>query len=1283
MAMRADQHALRKRLQTIVRRQQRRQPVDREKQSLEQLLQQSLELRQRRVTSLPELRLDESLPIWGKRDEIAAAIGEHQVVVVCGETGSGKSTQLPKICLAAGRGISGFIGHTQPRRIAARTIASRLADELQSQVGGHVGFKIRFTDTVQPNTYVKLMTDGILLAETQQDRYLERYDTLIIDEAHERSLNIDFLLGYVKRLLPKRPDLRMIITSATIDAERFAAHFGENDRPAPVIEVSGRSYPVETRYRPTIEDGGQQEDGILDGVAELFEAGPGDILIFLPTEREIRDVAKRLRGWSQRRQERAEVLPLYSRLSTAEQNRVFQVTRKRRIVLATNVAESSLTVPGIRYVIDTGTARISRYSPRSKVQRLPIEAVSRASADQRQGRCGRVAPGICVRLYGEDDYLARDRYTTPEIRRTNLAAVILQMLALRLGAVDEFPFLDPPRADAIRDGYKTLFELGAIDQQRRLTELGKKMSRLPVDPRIARMILAAEDENCLAEMLIIAAALEVQDPRDRPVEKQQAADEAHRRFANENSDFVSLLTIWDFFHRLKGELSRSQLRKACQQNFLSHVRLREWQDVHRQLKQLVESSGLQVQTRRDEYDAIHRALVPGLLSNVAVLAEWHEYQAAGGARAFLWPGSGLFGKKPKWVVAAEAVETSKRYLRTVARVEPDWIESRADHLVKRSYYDPYWSRKQGTVMASEKVSLFGLLLTAGRRVPFGRIDAEKSRALFIQHALVEGQVRLDASFFKHNQQLVEDLRNLGARSRRAGYLIPEGVLYEFYDVRLPHDVHDVATLRPWLQHADAATKQGMQMREADLIPEAPNALPNVEAFPDELPTGSLNLSLDYRYVPGDQRDGVSLDVPLAACRQLDAQQLEWAVPGLLEEKLVCLIRSLPKSIRRSLVPAPESAAKAASRLDFGSQPFLPAVAAALSEIAGETIPLNAFDLTRLPQHLRVHVRVVDDEGEVIAEGRDLDELRKSLPAEEATDNGLIDDPRWQLAAITQWDFGELPREVVIQKAGMSLTAYPALVDAGDSVALRLIDRPEIALRSSRRGVRRLVCLKENRELKSQVQWLPQLNQHEIYASTLGYVVDLPAQLRELLADLAFLEGQPLPRDDQQFQELMVRGRRQMLVVIQDLATLMLPLWEAYHDTRLVLDAARAPQMRDAVQDAEQHLRDLLGEGFLIETPWPWLQQYPRYLQAIAYRIDKLTSGGAARDEENREILLPFWLSYLERHREHELRGIFDPELQRFRWLLEELRVSLFAQQLGTAEKVSPKRLDKQWAKTQM
>jgi len=1294
--MQADRHRLRNLLRAVRRAEEEGRRPDEPLARFHELLEASARRREARAGLVPPLVYDKSLPVVAHRDQIAAAIREQQVVVVCGETGSGKSTQLPKICLEIGRGVSGLIGHTQPRRIAARSIAARLAEELKTSVGQKVGFKIRFTDTTGPETLVKIMTDGVLLAESQQDRYFDQYDTLIIDEAHERSLNIDFLLGYLHRLLPKRSDLRLIITSATIDAPRFAEHFKSDLGPAPIIEVSGRTYPVEVRYRPLVrEDDGEEIEtlrGVADAVEEVCRLGAGDVLVFLPTERDILEASHRLRG-RELPGGKADLLPLYARLSTAEQNRVFQPHSGRRIVLATNVAESSLTVPGIRYVVDTGTARISRYSARSKVQRLPIEAISRASADQRKGRCGRVGPGVCVRLYSEEDYLAREPFTSPEIQRTNLAAVILQLLALELGPIDEFPFLDPPRAEAIRDGHKTLFELGAIDGERRLTPLGRQLARLPVDPRIGRMILEAGREQCLADVLVIAAALEVQDPRERPADRQQEADLAHGQWADPESDFLGWLNLWDFVHRLKAQTTRSQFRKACRQNFLSEVRLREWQDVHRQLLDMVAQFGLKPGKRRwtgpvklqgpitehAAYAAIHRSLLAGLLSSVAQRGETNEYTAAGGGKFLLWPGSGVAATKPKWVIAGELVETARRYLRTVARLDPHWIEPLAGHLVTRSYSDPHWDRRAGGAMASEKVSLLGLTIVPRRRVRYTHIDPRASRQLFIQHALVEGDFETKAEFFRHNRQLIEALEARAAKARRRELLVDPQIVYDFYDARLPAAVVDAPSLDKWRREAERANRRVLLMTEQDLLGPDPPAVGGAE-YPDALALDRMQLPLEYHFEPGAPQDGVTVTVPREGLGLLSEERLAWLVPGLVAEKVQALVRSLPKAVRRNLGPAPDVARKVAERLEFAAGPFLPQVARALSAEAGEEIRPELFDLARLPPHLFMKVRVIDEGGRAVIEGRDLAALREHLGEEALPPQPPPGQSPWHRDGITRWDFGRLPERAELRRGGLVLVKFPALVDAGESCQLRLADSLPEAERLTRQGALRLFVLAEQRALRTQISWLPHIDKLRIYAAPLARGVPIDDQIRDFLAARAFYATSTIPRDAETFEAMLRAGRQQIVPAVQESAKFIFALFEAYHELRLALEQPRPPTWQAALDDLRGQLAALLPPGFLTSTPWEWLEHFPRYLRGMSLRLKKLGSGGQVRDREGQAIVGQHWQAYLDAAERQRKEGVENPELVLYRWMIEELRVSLFAQELGTSLPVSPKRLEKQWEK---
>lgn len=1279
----ADRYRFRQRLRRLRKAAERREPLQDKAERLGESIERSIRTRQQRLVARPVVAFQHDLPILDHRAEIAAAVECHQVVVVCGDTGSGKSTQLPKICLDMGRGVDGMIGHTQPRRIAARTIAARLADELNCTLGDLVGYKIRFTDTVGPQTFIKLMTDGILLAESAGDPFFNQYDTLILDEVHERSLNIDFLLGYLKRLLPKRPDLRCIITSATIDPQRMAEHFLTQTTTVPIIEVSGRTYPVEVRYQPpepyTDESEPDVPEQVVQAIEQLTAEIQGDFLVFLPTERAIREVAKAIAGWNRVRARKLDVLPLYARLPAKEQNRVFAAHAHQRVVLATNVAESSLTVPGICAVIDTGMARIRRYSARSKVERLPIESISRASADQRKGRCGRIGPGICVRLYDETDYLARDAFTTPEIRRANLAQVILQTLAYRLGPIEDFPFVDPPHVEAIRDGYKTLFEIGAIDTQRCLTSIGRVLGRLPVDPRIGRMILAADAERCVDDVLIIGAALEAQDPRERPVEKADAADAAHAQFVEEKSDFASYLKLWDFYHHLKDTLSRNQLLRACRQNFLSYNRLREWADIYRQLRRVVQESGRRVATRSGDLDAVHRALLTGLLSGVSFRDDGYQYTGSAGVKLYIWPGSVLFRSKPLWIMAAEQVETTRRYCRTVAQIQPEWIEPLAKHLVKYSYQDPHWSRRKLAPMVWQRVTLYGLPIIARRRVALGPVDPETARQLFIQNALVEGQVGRSFGFLRHNADVLRDLEQLAARQRRTDWVVGDEAVFDFYDRTLPDDVYDVPRLRRWLKETERHNQRALRMCPEDFLDSVATS-DATDLFPDTLPNEHVRLPLKYRFEPGHDSDGVLVTVPRSIINQLSADQLDWLVPGRLEEKITALIRSLPKSIRRAFVPAPDTARQVAARLEFGQGPFLSELARVLQEMGGETVPLDAFQLDRLPSHLVMKVEVIDDDGKPLVVDTDLAHLQAEYGPEADGAIGQIDDPRWDQPGVRTWEFGDVPNEVSLRRGGMRIQAFPALVVQADGVALRLVDTRDRAEHEFRAGLRALYAWARQRDLQSQVTHLPKWKEIRLLGATLPDARNLERYVRDLLADRAFLAEQPLPRTASEYHARLAESGSRIAMAVQDIASLLHPLVRAHHRARLAMEDLPSDRWKAAETDIANQIDALSRSGFLVGTPWSWLQQLPRFFQAIVYRIDKLLHGGAVRDATGMADIEPWSDRYTQRAASHSQRGIIDPELVLFRWMIEELRVSRFAQPLGTSIPVSPQRLEKQWAR---
>lgn len=1228
-----------------------------------------------RVARLPNPCLDESLPVFQRADEIAELLAKHQVIVVSGETGSGKSTQLPLIALRSGFGANGLIGHTQPRRIAARSVAARLAELIGKPLGEEVGYQVRFTDQTSEQTYVKLMTDGILLAETQSDRFLDRYELLIIDEAHERSLNIDFLLGYLKNLLPKRPTLKLIITSATFDTEKFAQHFCDPaGNPAPVVHVEGRTYPVEIRYEPP-DDSESDEDvqrAIVRHCRELISRRDGDVLVFLPTEMEIRHVAKKLRAGL--RDSAVEILPLYARLSPAQQNEIFRPAQHGRIVLATNVAESSITVPGIRYVVDTGTARISRYAPRTKIQRLPIEPISQASAKQRSGRCGRVAPGICIRLYSEADFLARPEFTTPEIRRTNLAGTILQLLALRLGPIDEFPFIDPPSPELIRDGFKTLFEIGAIDERRQLTELGRRLSRLPVDPRMGRMLFAADELGCLNETLIIAAALELQDPRIRPAEKQTEADAAHRQWNDPRSDFLAILNLWDFVVQLKETLSRSRYRTALEQHFLSPTLIAQWQDIHRQLLEIVRDSGLQVHRRRNDADAIHKSLLTALLSSVATLSDKSEYLGAGGIKLFLWPSSGVIGSKPKWIMAAEMVETSRRYARTVAAIKPEWIEPIAGHLIERTAHDPYWSETSETVLAYQKTTLFGLTIRARERVNYTKIDPETSREIFIEQGLVQGKLRRSFEFLEYNRLLMAEVEQLAKKTRQPQLLLDSTPVANFYYRKLPVAAVDARSLTELLKKNPQLTSQ-LQMKPEDLG-LADDLWTAARELPDQVRVGNAQFPVRYEFQPGAEHDGASVVVPRAALSQVDEVQLGWLIPGLLKDRIIAMIRSLPKPLRRRLVPAPDVADRVLKEIPFGEGLFVEAVAKALSRIAGEPIRPDAFPAQAIDRHLLVNLIVQDDAGQTVAQGRSLREIRQAIGS--TSDSGiLVDDASpWNQSGLTDWTWGDLPEQVTMTRGQTRMVAYPAIVDEGESVALRLVDSPQRARRLSEGGAARLLLLRHRKHVRSHLQWLPGLDHAKVQLARWIKPDQLVDVLARRLVLQGLVEGQPPLRSADDYAVRNQRAVEQISVAAQDLAAWLPKLSDAAQKIALKLEqmSARFPEVS---ADVRRQVNALLQRETLDATPWRWLQHVPRFLQGALVRLDKLSSGHGAQDRSAWQAVDRYRKIYEELREQQQRQGLDDPELETLRWMIEEFRVSKFAQQLGTSLTISEKRLDKQ------
>ncbi|MFY9973101.1 MAG: ATP-dependent RNA helicase HrpA [Chromatiaceae bacterium] len=1291
-----DRRSLSSRLRGLRRRARSGQPVDQGLRRLWESIRASQTLVERRRAQVPTVQYPPELPVSERRAEVAGLIRGHQVVVLCGETGSGKSTQLPKICLELGRGLIGRIGHTQPRRIAARSLASRIAQELGGETGGLVGYKVRFHDRVRPDTSVKLMTDGILLAEIQRDRLLLEYDTLIIDEAHERSLNIDFLLGYLKQLLPRRPDLKLLVTSATIDPGRFARHFADGSgNPAPVIEISGRTYPVDVRYRPPPEDENAAErdepmqQAISEAVAELAREGRGDVLVFLSGEREIRETAETLR---KHHPPSTEILPLFARQSPQDQARVFQAHGTRRVVLATNVAETSLTVPGIHYVVDPGFARISRYSHRSKVQRLPVERISQASANQRRGRCGRVASGICIRLYSEDSFAARAPYTEPEIQRTNLASVILQMKVLGFGAIESFPFLDPPDPRLVSDGYRTLEELAAIDRTGEPTPLGLKLARLPVDPRIGRMLLAAADHHCLAEVLVIASALSIQDPRERPLERQQAADEIHGTFNHPDSDFLTFLNLWAFLERERKALSRNQFRKLCQRHFLSWNRVQEWRDVHAQLHEQLAEMGFKVNETPGTPEEIHRALLAGLLCNIGFRDE-RDYQGARNSRFSIHPSSGLFKEPPKWIVAAERIETTRHYGRIVARVQPQWVESVGAHLLQRSYSEPHWQADRGQVAAYERVTLFGVTLVPKRRVNYGPINPAEAREIFLRFGLTGGDFDTRAPFWRHNRELIEYVQHLEAKSRRRDILVDEEAIYAFYAARVPEGVYSKAQFEQWLRAATGKDPKILHLRMSDLMRHGAEAV-TAEAFPDTLSIGATDLPLEYHFDPGEAADGITLVVPLPLINQVSPERLEWLVPGLLTERITALLRGLPKAIRKTLVPIPDTAERIASRLSASDRPLVQALGEAIRELTGVQVPEDAWDPAAVPSHLRMKVRLVDDEGRTVASGDDPARLKREHGGRGSQSFARIPASDLEREGITRWDFGDLPEQVDLTRGGIQVRGYPALVDERDSVAIRVLDSPEGAVLAMRAGLRRLFALHLGADLRRLRKDLPGLDRLRLQyakapptptadvAGSPGAArarggPDLADELVALILDLSFLEGLPPVRQQAAFERRLAERRPRLHGTAREVCDLAARILDAYQRLRGRLAAITQVNWLASVRDIRDQLDHLVFRGFLQEIPFEHLKDYPRYLKAADQRAEKLQHA-ASRDQQRMAEMAEIQSRWRERVRAAEAAGRQDPRLEEIRWMLEELRVSIFAQQIGTAHPISVKRIQTRW-----
>ena len=1221
---------------------------------------------------LPKVSFPENLPITARLEDIEAAINQNQVIVLCGETGSGKTTQLPKLCLSMGRGIDGLIGHTQPRRLAARSVAARIAEEMDTELGRAVGYKVRFKDQTQDSSYIKLMTDGVLLAEIQKSPLLKQYDTLIIDEAHERSLNIDFLLGYLKRILPKRPDLKVIITSATIDPEKFSKHFDN----APVIMVSGRTYPVEVRYRPY--EVISLSEAIAEAVDELFREKEGDILVFLSGERDIRDAADVLR---KRLYRHTEVLPLLARLSAKEQNRIFHPGGLRRIILATNVAETSLTVPGIRFVIDSGLARISRYSFRSKMQRLPIEKVSRAAADQRKGRCGRLADGICIRLYSADDFDGRTEFTEAEIHRTNLASVILKMAYSGMGEMENFPFVDAPDQRLINDGLRLLRELHAYDDNG-ITKTGREMAAFPLDPQLSRMLVEAKKESCLQELLIIVAALAIQDPRERPVEKQQAADERHQPFQDKKSDFLFYLNLWKAFQEKRKELTQNKTRQWCSKNFLGYMRMREWQDVHEQLLYQVQQLSYRFNQGKNkkevDYDAIHRSILTGLLGHIGFKTEDDDYLGPRGRKFFIFPGSGLFKKKPKLIMAAEIVETQKVYARTNAVIQLPWLEEKAKHLLKYQYSEPSWQKKSSQVSALQSALLYGLTIYSKKKVNFGPVDPEASRKIFIW-ALVNGEYLPKAEFVDHNQKLMSDIHKLEAKSRRQDVLVDEQVLYDFYDQRIKAGIYNGPAFITWWK-TEIKNRPDLLNMNRDALMQHDASTVNSDHFPDEMSFNGMKLKLEYIFDPKLKHDGVCLHVPMMALNSISAVRCEWLVPGMLREKVIALIRSLPKSMRKNFVPVPDFADACLQSMAAGDSPLTVSMAEQLKRITGVTIPFDAWRPEALESYLFMTFKLLGNNGKVIKQSNDLIALQNGFDSVEREQSMPEDLSSDEIENITSWDFGEISHEKVIEQAGVEITLYPALKKEGKKVALRLFENQQQAEHSMQVGLRQLIRINLSEILRNMQQTQKGLQAMCLLYRNIGSCQELGDDLLDSSIRDAFVL-EPLPSTADDFKKLLLSGKE----AVSDC------LLARYKQCAEILELYQVIQKRlkkmpvnwlEAGADIQDQAQHLLFRHFLTEIEADKLSHYPRYLKAMIMRLDKLESD-SSKDRALRVKVQPYWDNYKNRLKALQQQKRQSAALDEFRWMIEEYRVSLFAQQLKTAQPVSEKRLNKLWEEVKL
>ncbi|HHF5441225.1 TPA: ATP-dependent RNA helicase HrpA [Haemophilus influenzae] len=1272
--MRVDQRRLSARIHGIgkIKSQEAQQAVAAEIQ--QQIEQARLRVEQRKSAVQNPIVFPESLPVSQRKVEIQKLLSEHQVIVVAGETGSGKTTQLPKMCLELGFGNLGMIGHTQPRRIAARSVAARIAEELETELGGLVGYKVRFNDQISDDTQIKLMTDGILLAEIQNDRFLNQYSCLIIDEAHERSLNNDFILGYLKQLLPRRRDLKLIITSATIDVERFSKHFNN----APIIEVSGRTYPVEVRYRPVVEEDDQDQlQGILNAVDELQAEGRGDILIFMNGEREIRDTAEALQKQNLKH---TEILPLFARLSAQEQNKIFHPSGLNRIVLATNVAETSLTVPGIKYVIDPGTARISRYSYRTKVQRLPIEPISQASANQRKGRCGRVSEGICIRLYSEEDFNSRPEFTDPEILRTNLASVILQMTALGLDDIEAFPFVDAPDERHIQDGVKLLEELGAFEtvqtksgEKRLLTRVGRQLAQLPVDPRLAKMILSAVNFGCVYEMMIIVSALSIQDPRERPQEKQQASDEKHRRFADKKSDFLAFLNLWRYLQEQQKESSKNQFRRQCQKDFLNYLRIREWQDIYHQIRLTVREMSLPINSEKAEYQQIHTALLSGLLSHIGLKeAEKQQYLGARNAHFAIFPNSVLFKKQPKWVMAAELVETSKLWGRMVAEIEPEWIEPLAEHLIKKSYSEPRWSKSRGAVIADEKITLYGVPIVAARPVNYGAIDPRVSREIFIQSALVEGDWNTKHKFFKKNQQLICEIEELEHKSRRRDILVDERTLFEFYDQRISTEVVSQKHFDTWWKKAQQKDPELLNFERSFLINDDAEKVSKLD-FPNFWHQGNLKLKLTYQFEPGTDADGVTVHIPLPLLNQVEMTGFDWQIPGLREELVIALIKSLPKSYRRNFVPAPNYAQAFLSRTVPLEKPLLDTLIYELRRMTGVTVEAEQWNWEQIPSHLKMTFRVVDENDKKIAESMNLDELKFSLKDRVQESISAVADDGIEQSGLHIWSFADLPQCYEQKQRGFSVKAFPAIVDEKDAVGIKLFETEFEQAVAMQQGLRRLLLLNVPSPIKYLHEKLPNKAKLGLYFTPFGRVLDLIDDCIACAVDKLIADFGGFVWDEAGFEKLRDFVRENLNEVTVDIAQKVEQILSLNHALNQRLKGKMDFTMAFALSDIKSQLAGLVYQGFMQKSSYDRLPDLQRYLQAVDKRIDKLAQ------DVNRDRAAMLRVEQVQQAYQQLLAKLpkskpISDEIAEIRYMIEELRVSLFAQQLGTKYHVSDKRV---------